>query len=190
MVTNFIKVNYLLIKEHASGAAVSILVPYFILAFLTMVSFLRLIYMTYFNPPFVPLGRGQSEGAEKTGRGGNSIGREESGSTGLDLFYHKDVFVVDHGGRPWWCSTCGNWKPDRAHHCSRSGRCVKKMDHFCPWVGGPIGENNFKFFIQFTSYGAIYCTYVLTVLAVYVSKLRNKEVSKLLVLNLDGGKFP
>jgi palmitoyltransferase len=49
------------------------------------------------------------------------------------LFYTKDVFTSELDGRPRWCSQCLNWKPDRAHHCSSSGRCILKMDHFCPW---------------------------------------------------------
>jgi len=31
------------------------------------------------------------------------------------------------------------------------------MDHYCPWVGGIVGETSFKFFVQFTFYTAIYC---------------------------------
>ncbi len=52
---------------------------------------------------------------------------------GLRDFYDKDVFVCQGDGRPIWCSTCENWKPDRAHHCREIERCVRKMDHFCPW---------------------------------------------------------
>jgi len=51
----------------------------------------------------------------------------------LRQFYTKDVFTCEGDGRPIWCSTCLNWKPDRTHHCREVGRCVKKMDHFCPW---------------------------------------------------------
>jgi palmitoyltransferase len=54
-------------------------------------------------------------------------------SPGLEEFYSKDVFVCEQDGRPKWCTECGNWKPDRTHHCSDVGRCVRKMDHFCPW---------------------------------------------------------
>lgn len=52
---------------------------------------------------------------------------------GLQDFYSKDVFVCQGDGRPIWCSACENWKPDRAHHCREVERCVRKMDHFCPW---------------------------------------------------------
>lgn len=51
----------------------------------------------------------------------------------LAKFYEKEVFVCEGDGRPPWCTICMNWKPDRAHHCREIARCVKKMDHFCPW---------------------------------------------------------
>lgn len=61
-------------------------------------------------------------------------------SPGLELFYSKDVFVCEVDGRPKWCSSCKQWKPDRSHHSSELGRCVRKMDHLCPWVGGMVAE--------------------------------------------------
>lgn len=74
-------------------------------------------------------GNGYSENYMATGRGA------DSGATapGLENFYTKDVFVCEGDGRPIWCSTCMNWKPDRTHHCREVQRCVRKMDHFCPW---------------------------------------------------------
>ena len=54
-------------------------------------------------------------------------------ASGLEAFYMKDVFVCEPDGKPRWCSTCCQWKTDRTHHCSEAGRCVQKMDHFCPW---------------------------------------------------------
>lgn len=52
---------------------------------------------------------------------------------GLEAFYTKDFFVCQDDGRPPFCSTCCQYKTDRAHHCREVGRCVRKMDHFCPW---------------------------------------------------------
>jgi len=43
------------------------------------------------------------------------------------------------------CRKCNdNYKPARAHHDSVTGRCVVKMDHYCPWVGNAVGIMNHK----------------------------------------------
>lgn len=31
------------------------------------------------------------------------------------------------------CPKCCSIKPERAHHCSVCQRCIRKMDHHCPW---------------------------------------------------------
>lgn len=110
---------------------------------------------------------------------------------GLESFYTKDVFVCQDDGRPPYCSTCCQFKTDRAHHCREVDRCVRKMDHFCPWyvgskivqrrnwasltrfrVGGVVSETSFKFFIQFVVYTAVFCIFVLVVSAYYTAELR------------------
>ncbi len=123
-------------------------------------SFFRLVFITVWDPPYVPLGPGATIHKQRSGKGkGKSkVSREESNiasgkydpgspsgemvgvgyqddpdSPGLELFYTKDVFVCEMDGKPKWCTYCANWKPDRAHHCSSSGRCILRMDHFCPW---------------------------------------------------------
>lgn len=40
-----------------------------------------------------------------------------------------------------------NWKPDRAHHCRKCKRCIRKMDHHCDFLGCCIGYNNYKSFM-------------------------------------------
>ncbi|KAF1351150.1 DHHC palmitoyltransferase-domain-containing protein [Delphinella strobiligena] len=90
---------------------------------------------------------------------------EVAAPPGLEQFYQRDTFICDSIGFPIWCGTCSNYKPDRTHHCSDAGKCVMKLDHFCPWVGGVVGERNFKFFIQFTSYTCIYTLFILITMA-------------------------
>jgi palmitoyltransferase len=154
-----------------------------------IISLMRLLYVTTFHPPYIPLGPAAIEAREakrkisseedSVGMGAYATekGREDPDSPGLELFYTKDVFITETDGRPIWCSHCANWKPDRTHHDSTSGRCIAKMDHFCPWVGGPIGENNFKYFIQYTFWTALYCLHLLVVMAVYIRRQAISPVS-------------
>ena len=37
-------------------------------------------------------------------------------------------------GPPIQCGVCEGYKPPASHHDSISGRCVSRMDHFCPWT--------------------------------------------------------
>ncbi|KAL4877514.1 zf-DHHC-domain-containing protein [Aspergillus karnatakaensis] len=95
-------------------------------------------------------------------------------TAGLESFYTKDVFVCQPDGRPMYCSKCCHYKPDRTHHCREVDRCVQKMDHFCPWVGGVVSEKSFKFFIQFVFYTALFCIHVLVVCAIFTAELRRE----------------
>ncbi|GAX20086.1 hypothetical protein FisN_18Lh024 [Fistulifera solaris] len=63
------------------------------------------------------------------------------------------------------CPKChDNFKPSRAHHDSQTGRCIVKLDHFCPWINNAVGIGNHKFFVLFLLYTALCCMQVLLLL--------------------------
>ncbi|PWW78939.1 hypothetical protein C7212DRAFT_275251 [Tuber magnatum] len=89
-----------------------------------------------------------------------------AGYQNLDEWFQRDAFVCENDGLPRWCVHCQLWKPDRSHHCSELQRCLWRMDHFCPWVGGVIAEPSYKFFYQMVFYGALYCLFLIISIAV------------------------
>jgi hypothetical protein len=44
-------------------------------------------------------------------------------------------------------------------------------------VGGVVGENSFKFFVQFVAYAFLYCLFVVVVTAIYLSEDLSNTVS-------------
>lgn len=51
-----------------------------------------------------------------------------------------------------FCKKCQSYAPPRAHHCSKMGECVLKMDHYCVFLHNTVGLNNHKHFFQFVIY--------------------------------------
>lgn len=148
-------VNYLLKGERPRpGIAGALLAIYFVLFLLLTITYGRLFYIVTLDPGYLPLGPAAKKfnhdekrprSKKLANRTDENLGHEYTSSEaaierdenvdspGLELFYTKKIFVCSQDGRPRWCSECANWKPDRTHHCSDVGRCVYKMDHYCPW---------------------------------------------------------
>jgi palmitoyltransferase len=124
MLTLTLQVKYLLDKHNDNGAAIAVLVVYFVLFLFMAASYFRLTHLTFFHPPFVPLGsaairareaRRQARNERNTEDviGGSQYndsddGQNDPNSPGLELFYSKDVFVCDQNGKPRWCYHCKN----------------------------------------------------------------------------------
>ena len=144
--------------RRATGIALIVVDAIFLL--LLLVHFMRLILLIWTKPDLLP-------------RGDDSIEQKEASTEWLGEY---DAYICDYGGRPLWCFKCHNWKPDRAHHCKELGRCVRRMDHYCPWAGGIIAETTHKHFVQFTFYGALYTLYTWLVVAIFLAD-RSSKVS-------------
>ena len=166
-------------------------------------SYFRLLYIVTFYPGYAP--RGPQRRAQKRTRTPRNSTIEEKARTeaskssddvmgvpyptpggqdgppttdsapSLQNFFSRDVFVCKGDGRPRWCSQCLNWKSDRTRHCREVDRCVRKMDHFCPWVGGVISETSFNCFIQFTAWTAVFCFFNLITIGVYLSETQRNN---------------
>jgi len=60
-------------------------------------------------------------------------------------------------GKATFCKKCQKIRPERAHHCSVSKKCVLRMDHYCPWTGNCVGQKNYKYFFLLGVYGFTAC---------------------------------
>ncbi|KAF2862072.1 zf-DHHC-domain-containing protein [Piedraia hortae CBS 480.64] len=146
-----LSINYLLnppegrVRRGPAGLAIPIV--WAILLFPLIVTWLRLLTVLYGDPGYVKIQDGKDPPQD---------------------FWTRDVFVCDILGRPLWCEACQTWKPDRAHHSRDAGRCILKMDHFCPWVGGVVAERSYNFFVQFLGWAMLLSAYDVAILGYFV----------------------
>lgn len=140
------------------GAAIAVIILYFVLFSLWLLPYIRTIQAMWTNPGLVPLGPLEDD--------------QEKGTAVRTS--PKDMYICALGGnlQPRFCTFCQNLKPDRTHHCSEINRCVRRMDHFCPWVGGVVSETNMKFFMQFCYYATVFCAFTGILLAVLIAERR------------------
>mmetsp|Transcript_9134 Transcript_9134/g.18561 ORF Transcript_9134/g.18561 Transcript_9134/m.18561 type:complete len:303 (-) Transcript_9134:199-1107(-) len=47
------------------------------------------------------------------------------------------------------CTHCFAQQPPRAKHCFDCGRCVRRLDHHCWWLGNCVGQDNHRSFVVY-----------------------------------------
>lgn len=78
----------------------------------------------------------------------------------------ETVSLVSHYRVKKFCRKCDNFKPERAHHCSACGHCIKKMDHHCFWINNCVNYDNQGHFIRFLFFSLVANTLVFSFVAV------------------------
>ncbi|KAF2636297.1 zf-DHHC-domain-containing protein [Massarina eburnea CBS 473.64] len=136
------------------STAIGLITVYCLLLICLFLSWMRLLHVIWTNPGLIPLGDPNIEKQD----------------TSVRYFDKYSAYISDYEGRPQFCDKCHNYKPDRSHHCRELNRCVRRMDHYCPWAGGIISETTHKFFIQFVFYGALWTLFLLIPTSYYLAE--------------------
>lgn len=144
------------------STGIALIIIYAILLLMLLLPWMRLLQVIWTKNDMLP----QDEPTKE---------KEAADSTAMEQY---DAYVCDYEGVPLFCEKCRIFKPDRAHHCKELGRCVGKMDHYCPWAGGIIAEHSHKFFMQFVFYAALYTAYLWIVVAVFLADRISKVCAR------------
>jgi len=73
------------------------------------------------------------------------------------------------------CHICMQYKPERAHHCSKCKKCIKKMDHHCHWLGRCINYDNHGHFIRFLLFTFISTALIFSFTVYYIIMIIRKD---------------
>lgn len=162
------------------GGGIVILVIYWILFVLVTWSFFRMLWAIFRHPGYIERGHAghvqaqDEEKAKQTSKKRILPERLSFARPRLGDIISKDIFVCQTDGLPSWCDTCKIWRPDRSRHCREKDRCVLKLDHFCPWVGGIVSEQVMKYFILFNSYTFLYTIFDWILAAICIAQRKQQ----------------
>jgi palmitoyltransferase len=139
--------------EPRRSTGIALIVVYATLLSAVLIPWMRLLQVVWSKADILPPGNPTME-------------KKDADSQPME---QRDAYVCDYDGAPLFCEKCNAFKWDRMHHCKELGRCVRKMDHYCPWAGGIVAETSHKYFMQGVFYGAIYMSYVWLVVAIFLA---------------------
>ncbi|XP_030384873.1 palmitoyltransferase ZDHHC3 [Scaptodrosophila lebanonensis] len=135
-----------------STMAVSIWAPFHVVLFNTVVFLLGMSHLkaVFSDPGTVPLPANRLDFSDLHTTNKNNPGINPGNG---------------HNSNEWTvCTRCETYRPPRAHHCRICKRCIRRMDHHCPWINNCVGERNQKYFLQFLIYVAILSVYSLALI--------------------------
>ncbi|KAK8757203.1 hypothetical protein V5799_000095 [Amblyomma americanum] len=128
-----------------------------IIVFLTLMAHTRAVFS---DPGTVPLPETNLDFSDAL-----RANKPTDDKVGTDNMVGRDLGMTEQGD--WTiCSRCETYRPPRAHHCRICQRCIRRMDHHCPWINNCVGEQNQKYFIQFLLYVGLGCLYIIVLVAV------------------------
>ncbi|XP_043915392.1 palmitoyltransferase ZDHHC3-like, partial [Protopterus annectens] len=90
------------------------------------------------------------------------------------------------------CNRCETYRPPRAHHCRICQRCIRRMDHHCPWINNCVGEMNQKYFIQFlfyTGFASLYAIGLVVVTWLWQVTEKNESMTEEVNLHLTNAQL-
>ena len=80
------------------------------------------------------------------GGGRSSEITSSASSASLKWLDHPELWA---GNWERLCVTCKIVKPAGTKHCQIAKRCVRRFDHYCPWMGNTVGAKNHRDFVIF-----------------------------------------
>ncbi|KFY21578.1 hypothetical protein V493_07288 [Pseudogymnoascus sp. VKM F-4281 (FW-2241)] len=153
-----------LLKGHRPrpGISAALLAIYFILCLFMTITYARLVYIVTVDPGYLPLGAA----AKRYNKGDKNVSLQNNGAEnrandalGPEYRSSETAIIRDDGADSPGLEL---FYTKDIFVCSQDGRPK--------WVGGVVGENSFKFFVQFVAYAFFYCLFVVVVAAIYLSE--------------------